>query len=87
LKVGDEVFYAGNITRPETNSELHAVDEPIIKKQHVLLNGVSDLIDDGTLISTVNSNLGKPSVKTLKGADAEQENGRAIGKNVLDGFR
>ncbi len=30
FKVGDEVFYAGDITRPGTNAELHAVDERIV---------------------------------------------------------
>ncbi len=30
FKVGDEVSYAGDLTRPGTNSELHAVDERII---------------------------------------------------------
>tara|TARA_R110002073_G_scaffold35970_10_gene104885 strand:- start:176 stop:1183 length:1008 start_codon:yes stop_codon:yes gene_type:complete len=57
-----------------------------IEKQHELLNRVSELIDDGTLISTVNNNLGKISVDSLKKAHAEQESSRAIGKNVLDGF-
>ncbi|WP_442509637.1 zinc-binding alcohol dehydrogenase family protein [Novipirellula sp. SH528] len=57
-----------------------------IEKQHELLNRVSEMIDDGTLISTVNNNLGKLSVDTLKKAHAEQESSRAIGKNVLDGF-
>jgi len=33
FKVGDEVFYAGDITRPGTNSELHAVDERIVGKK------------------------------------------------------
>ncbi|QDS88477.1 Zinc-type alcohol dehydrogenase-like protein [Rosistilla ulvae] len=55
--------------------------------QHQLLNRVSQMIDDGTLISTVNNNLGKISVETLKQAHADQESGRAIGKNVLDGFQ
>ena len=57
-----------------------------IEKQHELLNRVSELIDDGTLISTVTNNLGKVSVETLKEAHAQQESGRVIGKNVLDGF-
>ena len=57
-----------------------------IEKQHQLLNRVSEMIDDGTLISTVNNNLGMISVDSLKKAHAEQESGRAIGKNVLDGF-
>ncbi|PSJ37616.1 zinc-binding alcohol dehydrogenase family protein [Allosphingosinicella deserti] len=30
FEVGDEVFYAGDITRPGTNAELHAVDERIV---------------------------------------------------------
>ena len=31
--VGDEVFYAGDITRPGTNAQLHAVDERIVGKK------------------------------------------------------
>jgi len=57
-----------------------------IEKQHDLLNRVSELIDDGSLISTVTHHLGKLSVETLKAAHVEQESGRVIGKNVLDGF-
>ncbi|MEX7381192.1 zinc-binding alcohol dehydrogenase family protein, partial [Pseudomonas aeruginosa] len=30
FKVGDEVFYAGAIDRPGTNSEYHLVDERIV---------------------------------------------------------
>jgi len=30
FKVSDEVFYAGDITRPGTNAEFHAVDERIV---------------------------------------------------------
>ncbi len=33
FKVGDEVYYAGDITRPGTNSELHAVDERIVGRK------------------------------------------------------
>ena len=57
-----------------------------MEKQHELLNRVSELIDQGTLISTVTNNLGKLSVETLKQAHVQQESGRVIGKNVLDGF-
>lgn len=57
-----------------------------IEKQHELLNRVSKLIDDGTLLSTVTNNFGKISAETLKLAHARQESGRAIGKNVLEGF-
>ncbi len=57
-----------------------------LEKQHALLNRVSELIDAGTLISTVTGNLGKLSVETLKQAHIAQESGRVIGKNVLEGF-
>ncbi|MCC9658530.1 zinc-binding alcohol dehydrogenase family protein [Rhodopirellula halodulae] len=57
-----------------------------IDQQHKLLNRVSEFLDDGTLLSTVNRNFGELSVSTLTQAHREQESGRAIGKNVLDGF-
>ncbi|TKG90780.1 zinc-binding alcohol dehydrogenase family protein [Puteibacter caeruleilacunae] len=57
-----------------------------IEKQHELLNRVSTLIDDGTLISTVTNNLGSMSVENLIRAHTEQESGRVIGKNVLSGI-
>ena len=57
-----------------------------IEKQHELLNRVSELVDEGIIVSTVTNNLGKMSAETLKHAHSEQESGRAIGKNVLDGF-
>ena len=58
-----------------------------IEKQHELLNRVSELIDNGTLISTVTNNLGHLNVETLKEAHKQQESGRVIGKNVLNGFQ
>lgn len=33
FKVGDEVFYAGSLTRPGANSELHVVDERIVGRK------------------------------------------------------
>ncbi|SNR84495.1 zinc-binding alcohol dehydrogenase family protein [Puniceibacterium sediminis] len=39
-QVGDEVFYAGDVTRPGTNSELHAVDERIVGKKPATLDFV-----------------------------------------------
>lgn len=57
-----------------------------IAYQYDLLNRVADLIDAGTLISTVTNNLGPMNVENLKKAHALQESGKAIGKNVLDGF-
>ena len=63
---------------------MHQMED--IEKQHELLTRVSELIDEGILISTVNNNLGKLSAETLKFAHQQQEGGRVIGKNVLDGF-
>lgn len=54
--------------------------------QHVLLNRVADLLDDGTLIPTVNKHGGTLSVENLRAAHILQESGTAIGKTVLDGF-
>lgn len=33
FKAGDEVFYAGDLTRPGTNSQFHAVDERIVGRK------------------------------------------------------
>lgn len=57
-----------------------------IEKQRELLNRVSEMIDCGKLISTVTSNDGALSVKTLTEAHKNQESGRSIGKQVLGGF-
>ncbi len=57
-----------------------------MEKQHDLLNRVSDMVDNGTLISTVSNNLGKLSVDSLTKAHKLQESGCVIGKNVLEGF-
>ncbi|MEM7512694.1 MAG: zinc-binding dehydrogenase, partial [Bacteroidota bacterium] len=57
-----------------------------IMKQHELLNRVAELLDNGILQSTITNNLGKLSVENLKEAHTQQESGRVIGKNVLDGF-
>ncbi|HAS40299.1 MAG TPA: zinc-binding alcohol dehydrogenase family protein [Microscillaceae bacterium] len=38
FKVGDEVFYAGDITRPGTNAALHTVDERIVGKKPASLD-------------------------------------------------
>ena len=57
-----------------------------IEKQHELLTRVSELIDNGTINSTVTSNLGKLNVENLKKAHTLQESGSVIGKNVLSGF-
>jgi zinc-binding alcohol dehydrogenase family protein len=38
FKPGDEVFYAGDMTRPGTNAELHVVDERIVGKKPATLD-------------------------------------------------
>jgi len=57
-----------------------------IAQQHTLLNRVSDLVDQGILRSTVTQHVGRLSVETLKQAHTQQESGRMIGKQVLDGL-
>ncbi|MEM8999498.1 MAG: zinc-binding alcohol dehydrogenase family protein [Bacteroidota bacterium] len=54
--------------------------------QHQLLNSISELVDNGTLISTANHHLGTMSAATLMEAHRIQESGKVIGKNVLDGI-
>ena len=54
--------------------------------QSKLLNRVSEMLDDGSLISTVNKHCGTLSETALREALAHQEEGSAIGKTVLDGF-
>ncbi|MGW0160865.1 zinc-binding alcohol dehydrogenase family protein [Mycobacterium sp. NPDC003323] len=38
LSVGDEVWYAGDVSRPGTNSDLHAVDERIVSRKPATLS-------------------------------------------------
>ncbi len=59
---------------------------PDMDVQHRLLNHVADLIDDGTLTSTVRRHGGRLGVENLKRAHEFQESGTAIGKTVLDGI-
>ena len=59
---------------------------PDIALQHVLLNRVAELIDAGTLQSTVTNNLGPLTVANLTQAHTVQESGRVIGKQVLEGI-
>jgi len=58
-----------------------------IEKQHGLLNRVSELLDHGPLVSTVNNHLGPLTIENLKEAHRLQESGKVIGKNVLDGIK
>jgi zinc-binding alcohol dehydrogenase family protein len=57
-----------------------------IDTQHRLLNRVADLLDDGSLLSTVVRHGGRLDVTALNAAHEFQESGAAIGKTVLDGF-
>ena len=52
--------------------------------QHKLLNRAADMLDDGTLVSTVNRHFGAMSVANLRKAHELQESGTAIGKTVLE---
>ncbi|MBP0015980.1 MAG: zinc-binding alcohol dehydrogenase family protein [Cyanobacteria bacterium SBLK] len=54
--------------------------------QHILLNRVADLLDNNTLVSTVNRHEGILNVTNLRNAHERQESGMAIGKTVLDGL-
>ena len=54
--------------------------------QHRLLNRTADLLDNGTLVPTVNRRGGSLSVANLQSAHELQASGTAIGKTVLDGF-
>ncbi len=55
-------------------------------EQHRLLNRVAELIDAGTLRTTLKGVLGPINAATLKRAHAQLESGKAIGKLVLEGF-
>ena len=57
-----------------------------IIQQHLLLNKVAELIDVGTLKTTVKSTQGCINAENLKKAHATIESGKAIGKIVLQGF-
>jgi len=57
-----------------------------ITAQRDLLNRVSQLIDAGTLQSTVTERADALTVETLTAAHKRQESGRVIGKQVLPGL-
>jgi NADPH:quinone reductase-like Zn-dependent oxidoreductase len=54
--------------------------------QHDILNRVSELVDSGTLRTTLKENFGTINAANLKAAHASIESGKAIGKSVLVGF-
>lgn len=57
-----------------------------MNEQSRLLNRVSDLVDQGYILTTVGKNLGNINARNLRAAHAELESGRSIGKIVLEGF-
>ncbi len=59
---------------------------PDMIEQHKLLNEVADLIDAGTLRTTVGQNLGTINAQNVRRAHQLLEEGRSIGKLVLSGF-
>lgn len=66
-----------------TRSMFQTADQAV---QHQLLNQIADLLDEGTLQSTVNRHGGDLTVANLRAAHELQESGKAIGKTVLDGL-
>jgi NADPH:quinone reductase len=61
-------------------------DTADIEEQRKLLNRVAELVDAGTLRTTLADDLGTISAANLKKAHALLESGRARGKIVLTGF-
>lgn len=55
-------------------------------EQHKILNRVSELVDDGSVQSTLAENFGTINAANLRRAHAAVEGGHARGKIVLEGF-
>jgi NADPH2:quinone reductase len=58
-------------------------ETPDMDEQHKILNRIANLLDDGTLRSTVRTVLNGLSAETLKKAHAQLESGTTIGKLVI----
>jgi len=54
-----------------------------IERQHEILNHIADLLDNGTIKSTLTTTLEGFTVENLKEAHRLQESGKSIGKTVL----
>ena len=54
-----------------------------IERQHAILNHIADLLDAGTIRSTLTSTLEGFTVDNLKEAHKMQESGKSIGKTVI----
>jgi zinc-binding alcohol dehydrogenase family protein len=57
-----------------------------MEAQHRLLDEVADMVDNGTIRTTVQENLGRIDAANLRRAHAMIESGRTRGKIVLEGF-
>ncbi|WP_119079395.1 zinc-binding alcohol dehydrogenase family protein [Chitinophaga alhagiae] len=54
-----------------------------MQEQHKILNQVANLLDNGTLVTTLSTTLHGLTANTLKEAHRLQESGKAIGKTVI----
>ncbi|POA52842.1 MULTISPECIES: zinc-binding alcohol dehydrogenase family protein [unclassified Pseudomonas] len=61
-------------------------ETPDMQQQHVILTRVAELIDAGTLKTTVGEHFGRIDAANLRRAHALLESGKAKGKIVLEGF-
>lgn len=59
---------------------------PDMIEQHHILTRMAQLVEEGRLTSTANTQLGVINAENLRKAHALQESGTAIGKIVLEGF-
>ena len=57
-----------------------------MEAQHLLLDEVADLVESGTIRTTVQENYGRINAANLRRAHAMIESGRTRGKIVLEGF-
>lgn len=61
-------------------------ETPDMIEQHRLLNALADLVDAGTVVTTVGEHFGRIDAANLRRAHALIESGTARGKIVLEGF-
>jgi NADPH2:quinone reductase len=57
---------------------------PDMIEQHRLLSETAELVDRGTIRTTMTTNLGRLTAANLKHAHAQVESGTTIGKVVLE---
>lgn len=57
-----------------------------MQRQHDILNDISQLVDEGTIQTTLGEHYGKITAANLRKAHALIESGKAKGKIVLEGF-